>query len=205
MSLLATAQESLVLVGGIDSLCDPQSLRQLALADRILGRGNPDGALPGEGGGFLLLSAQGDRWRWVPPLATLLGVALAHEPYGYANQAPSRADGLTTALRALREHPLSGCRRVDLLVHGQTGESFWAKELARAYLRNAALCPEPFRPRSIADSLGDTGCAAGIIATATAVGSLAETRLGSPQNGRALVYGCSDDGQVGACVVEALA
>lgn len=210
LRLLAEEQEECVLVGSADSLCDPESLRHLARSNRALGRSNPDGMLPGEGAGFLLVSSLDRRRADRPPLAVLLGAALSREPSPIAACEPSNADGLTAALRALREHPITGERRADRLVHGQSGESFWAKELSRAYLRNAALCPEPFRPFSIAAALGDTGAAAGVIAPAIAVQQLNERGQISGQISgrirrapqRALAYCCSDDGQVGACVLE---
>jgi 3-oxoacyl-[acyl-carrier-protein] synthase-1 len=87
------------------------------------------------------------------------------------------------------------------LLSCQTGESFFAQEFVQAYLRNAALMPEPLTTDLVAESLGDVGAAAGAVQSALALekGLLPEL----PENpSRVLIYGCSDHGQVGATVVE---
>jgi 3-oxoacyl-[acyl-carrier-protein] synthase-1 len=183
-------------VGAIDSLCDPASLAWLADRGRVLGGANADGLLPGEGAAVLLLARPGVS----SPLLAIEGGALATDPRPFNGDAPSLADGLTQAFRALRLDPATGGRRVDRVLAAQPGESFWATELSRAYLRNAALMPEPFTVEVAADSFGDAGAAAGaLLISAFAL----RARGGGPR--RALAYGCSDTGQVGACVVEALA
>jgi 3-oxoacyl-[acyl-carrier-protein] synthase-1 len=86
---------------------------------------------------------------------------------------------------------------VEQVLSCQTGEGYWAKEFAQAYLRNAALFPEPLQVEELATTLGDVGAAAGALQVGYGL-HLLKKRGG----GRALVYGSSDTGGVGACVLE---
>ncbi|QVW70564.1 hypothetical protein [Myxococcus xanthus] len=205
---LASAQKDLhsgragavALVGAVDSLADSASLEALASARLHLGRRNPDGRIPGEAAGFVALARPGA----LKPLkleasGVLLGTALAVEAKPFAQGRPSQAEGLTEALRTLREAPAASARRVDAVVACQPGDSFWATEFSRAYLRNASLMPEPLRVLVAGEGLGDAGAGAGPVMLGVA---LHRARWRHPSARRALVYGSADGGRIGACVVE---
>lgn len=190
--LLAADADRFALVGGLDSLADPQTLAALADRDRLLGRSNLDGVLPGEGAAFLLLmrpTAPAPR----APLARLLATAVAREPLPFADASDrlSAADGLTAAFRELRDE-FAG--RVDEVFSGATGAAYFGREFSHAYLRNAALMPEPLRCTDVYSALGDVGAAAGPIAVVRAIASLAH-------NHTVLVHASSDTGAVGACLL----
>jgi 3-oxoacyl-[acyl-carrier-protein] synthase-1 len=184
----------LVLVAGIDSLCDRGSLQRLAARRRTLGRDNPDGLVPGEGAAFALV---GRPRAGAPRPATVLACATAQENSPPLSADASRAEGLTAAFRQLRADPLAGARRVDHLFCAQTGESLWARELAYAYQRNTTLMPEPFTFQVAGALFGDAGAAAPALQAC-----LALPRLAAAASQRALLYACSDGGAVGACIVE---
>lgn len=192
------------LVGGVDSLCDPETLEHLSRAGRTLGQSR-DGIIPGEGAALLLLGdgaverAAADAGA-AAVRGAMLACALAREPASFQSGQPCLGDGLSEAFRALRRDPDAGGRRAAAVFSGQTGETFWAHERARAYLRNVALMPEPYLEYLVAENLGDVGAAAGAIQAAYALHRLHPGRLERP---RALVYACSDSGHVGACVLEA--
>jgi 3-oxoacyl-[acyl-carrier-protein] synthase-1 len=121
---------------------------------------------------------------------------ITHEVNGFAASEPNRADGLTSAFRELR----SGIspRRADVVLSCQTGESFWAKEFVKAYLRNSTIMPEPLVASLPASSFGELGAPAGAVAT-----GLAMHRMnGVSRPIRALLYGSADSGTVGACMIE---
>lgn len=182
--------ERLALVGGLDSLVDPHTLADLADHNRLLGRSNLDGILPGEGAAFLLLARPGPPRR---ALAHILTTAIADEPIPFvrAGDRLSASDGLTEAFKKLRDgHP----DRVAELFAGTTGEAYFGRELSHAYLRNVALMPEPMRCTSTYAALGDTGAAAGAIALVQAIASLTANRT-------ALAYASSDTGPVGAALL----
>ncbi|OJT18920.1 hypothetical protein BO221_39725 [Archangium sp. Cb G35] len=201
--ILKSRQASWVLVGGVDSMCDRQSLAHHARTGRTLGPGTPDGILPGEGAGFILLtSTELSRQRRLKSRGRVLGCALSHEPHSFLQRKPNMAEGLTNAFRQLRLHPLTGARRVDHILSCQTGETFWAQEFNYAYLRNAALMPEPLTMSQVAESLGDAGAAAGAIQLGSALHLLGRLEKSSEEPVRILIYGCADAGQTGACIIE---
>jgi len=202
LALLALGRERMVLVGGVDSLVDRATLDALARRNRLLGRTNFDGIIPGEGAAFVLLGHPS-----VVPrqhaLALVRGNAIAREPQPFASKGGlvGTSAGLSAVFRSLRTEL---GERTDEVFAATTGEIWSGQEFAHAYLRNAALMPEPLRHASICGSLGDPGAASGAIALVQAI-----ARLGPPGPGnrgapirRCLAYGSSDAGLVGGCVVE---
>lgn len=190
-----------LLLGAIDSRCDPTSLLELARAGRVLDLG-PEGYIPSEGAGFVLLAR--DLAKLPTRLAPPAIVAVAHdvEPRPFAQLEPSAALGLTRALRSVRIGP-PALARVDHALSCQWDATYWGRELVQAYLRNAELFPEPLRVDAISTSLGNPGAAAALLQLGRAL-ALARARAdASQQLARALVYGCSEAGPLGALVVEA--
>ncbi|HYO67571.1 MAG TPA: HEAT repeat domain-containing protein [Archangium sp.] len=196
LTLLGTGRVAGVLVGAVDSLCDRESLVQMEAKGRCLTSRTRDGTLPGEGAGFVLLttSAVVEQRKWTP-LGWLDGVAITQEPHHFHQGEPNLAEGLTKAFRQLIALVQVGTGRVERVLSCQTGEAFWNREFAHAYLRSAELMPEPLRLELLASSLGDSGAAAGAIQLGHA--------LEAPSGARALIYGCSDGGRIGACIAEA--
>ncbi|WP_437578497.1 3-oxoacyl-ACP synthase [Sorangium sp. So ce887] len=204
---------SMAVVGAVDSLCDADSLSALSAARLHLSAQNRDGRIPGEAAGFVVVARPGAAAAMgLEALGVVLGVALGAEPAPFASRVPSAADGLTGVLRALRGDEAAGARRVDEVMSCQPGESFWATEFSRAYLRNAALMPEPLALRAAGEWLGDAGAGAAPVMLAAALHRRRRRAQASGASGRAprtLVYGSADGGRgrggrVGACVVEAV-
>jgi 3-oxoacyl-[acyl-carrier-protein] synthase I len=192
---------SVALVGGLDARVDPITLRALADANRLLGRRNPDGLLPGEGAAFVLLASIRAASAH-QALARLSSCALAREPHPRGHGGPDVAPGLTAVLRELR---LQRPGRVDTVISAQTGEGGYGRSFSYAYLRNATLMPEPLRLVTLGALLGDAGAAAGAMALVAAIAGLQPGVVPGtpPRHGSALVFGESDDGTVGGCIVEA--
>lgn len=181
------------LAGAVDCLCDDDSVNGLVVDRRILGQ-VLDGVLPGEGAGFVLIGPDPGEGSVV----RVLGVTHAREPHPFRAPEPNLAEGLTAAFAALRARPSCGGRRLDAVFACQTGEGHWTREFTAAYLRNPAFMPEPLRYHVVAEAHGDAGAASGVIQLVTAAGAYAG---GAPER-RALVYGCDDAGEIGACVIE---
>lgn len=201
--LLDSRRASWVLVGGVDSMCDRESLAHHARTGRSLGPSTRDGILPGEGAGFILLTTGATAsQRRLETHGWVVGCSRSREPSSFLQRQPQLAEGLTDAFRQLRLHPRVGARRVDHVLSCQTGETFWAREFNYAYLRNASLMPEPLTMGLIAESLGDVGAAAGAIQLGRALYLLGRLEKEPGETARVLVYGCSDAGHVGGCVVE---
>lgn len=190
--LVALDDAPLVLVGGLDSLAAGEPLRALADANLLLGQRNCDGRLPGEGAAFVLLGRAGALASG-EALARVEALARADEPRPFVHARASQGEGLSRVFAALR-----ACRgtRVDEVVMAQGTERYWGTELARAYLRNIELMPEPMRTRQLAQIVGDCGAAAFSAALAWAVGDLLARRVTS-----AVVYASADHGPVGGVVM----
>ncbi len=198
--LRAGRASSLALVGAVDSLTDGDSLKALVDVRLNLGRRNPDGRIPGEAAGFVALARPAaHKSLKLEATGTLLGTALAVEPKPFTQGRPSLAEGLTEVLHALRRDSATGGRRVDAVLACQPGDSFWATEFSRAYLRNAGLMPEPLRVHVASEGLGDAGAGAGPVMLGVA---LHRARWRQPSARRTLVYGSADNGRIGACIVE---
>ena len=194
---------AVVLLGAVDSMCDQDSLTSLMQENRILGERNPDGLIPGEAAGFfLLMAADNARKMNLKEYIRLLCYALAKEPRHVFQEQPNLGEGLTHAFRQLRQHPRTRDRRVDYLHSCQTGESIWATEFAYAYLRNVELMPEPLVGDLIAESLGDAGAGSAAVQLGMSSYTLEKLCRTLGNSRRSLTYGCSDDGQIGACIVE---
>ncbi len=192
---LSSGREQIVIIGGADSLVDHQTLRQLAADNRLLGRGNPGGLVPAEGAGFLIL-AQAKVFPASMRQAWVVGCENAVEDKPIEGSEASAADGLTSVFHRLRG---GFSERIDEIFSAETGELFYGREFSYAYLRNAALMPEPLRVSGLGTTLGDAGAGAGAIALVRAISSLRPRR--GPQNRSALAYGSSDGGFVGGCIV----
>jgi 3-oxoacyl-[acyl-carrier-protein] synthase-1 len=200
IAALAGGECEAALVGGLDSQVDPATLSSLSEKNRILCPGNPDGLIPGEGAAFLLLgSMQTDS---TIKAVHITSCAIASEPNPRGFDAPYVGLGLTALFRELRQDHTA---RADVVISAQTGESAFERAFAYAYLRNTALMPEPLRSTVMGALIGDAGAAAGAMAMVAAVAGLRPPRAlprRPPRHASALVYGESDDGPVGGCIVE---
>ncbi|NOJ83863.1 3-oxoacyl-ACP synthase [Myxococcus xanthus] len=202
-ALLDERRHPRVLIGAVDSLCDRESLRRLASHGRTLGGPQRDGIIPGEGAGFAWVAHASAPGRHVSEArGQVLACALARDERHFLQTQPPLGHGLTEVFQRLRAHPVAGTRRADFFLSCQSTESFWGREFTQAYLRNASLLPEPLTGEVVAGSLGDPGASAGIIQIGMALharGSWGEAR---PGPWRTLVFGSSDGGHVGGCMVE---
>ena len=198
LDLLSLAQEPCAVVGGLDSRVDAETLSALVANNGLLSKTNPDGILPSEAAGFVLLGTPA-----VVSRRDCFGRVIANHvaqesiPFNAGADKVSPALGLSAVFRSLRTQ--LGFR-VDEVSAGVTGQVYFGREFSHAYLRNASLMPEPLVCRPLADELGDVGAAAGAVALVRAVTRL--RKFGSTAGVQhVLAYASSDAGRVGGCVV----
>lgn len=200
--MIAERQAYAVAILAVDSYCDRASLEQLAKENRALSAENPDGLIPGEGAGCVLvaegIAARGAR---IPALATLEAVALGRDQEPVGKRSGAHARGISEVFRKLRAG--NGGGRADAIFSCQTGEGVWARELSIAYMRNAALMPEPKVKYLLAENLGDMGAAAGAVQVGVFLQMHATSFRRRRKLDRAVLYGAGDDGIVGGCIVSA--
>jgi 3-oxoacyl-[acyl-carrier-protein] synthase-1 len=199
--LFEGSQVEHLVIGAVDSRCDPTSLIELARAERTIDAG-PEGYVPGEGAGFLLLTRRVGALPIRLRPFTIVATTTANEPEPFAQREPSRSVGLTRALQQLRDRLNPGAR-IDHALSCQWDAGYWGGELARAYVRNPSLFPEPFTIDAITETLGVPGAAAPMLQLGVAMHLASSLAARNFEPARVLVYGCAEAGSVGACVLEA--
>src|SRR5262249_7886665 len=149
-----------IVVGGIDSLCAPVTVRALVRAERLLGP-HTEGTIPGEAAVFALLARDDD----AAVLPTSVSLDLAAHARGTPFMQLDRVSphALTKVFRALREQ---GGQRVDRVIAAHSGEGYFGRSFAYAYLREVDIMPEPLQVDLTADSVGDVGASAGMVGLA---------------------------------------
>ncbi|PRP97430.1 3-oxoacyl-(acyl carrier protein) synthase [Enhygromyxa salina] len=195
---LLAGGEPLVLIGAVDTDCDPASLLRLSRRGALLGDDNPQGRIPGEAAAFVLL-ARPDVPRQIKarPWAWINAHHSGTEPRNLLQPKSTLAEGLTRLFAQLRDAYPSW--RADAVYSSQPTTNHWGREFKMASLRHAELMPEPMNYASLHDELGDCGAATAPIQLAFA--GLRFSRGDALR--RVLIYGESDDGTLGACLVEA--
>jgi 3-oxoacyl-[acyl-carrier-protein] synthase-1 len=190
VTFIARGDAPYILVGGVDSYLDARVLATLEQSGRLRTSEINDGFIPGEAAAFLLVGRAGlGDAVGMPSLARVLGAGTGREPGHFYSDQPYRGDGLAHAFAALFE-PLPAQERVRTLYAGLNGESYWAKELGTARIRNSERFEEGVHVEHPADAFGDTGAAMGPVM----VGLAAKALRGGYRPGPSLIY-CGSDRQ----------
>jgi 3-oxoacyl-[acyl-carrier-protein] synthase-1 len=196
VALVERGEAPYAVAGGVDSYLDADLLRALDTQRRLRNGDVQDGFIPGEAAVFVLVGRAGSAARLGrEPLASVLGFGFGREDGHIYSRAPYRGEGLAAAFRAL----FQACARHDpirTLYAGLNGESFWAKELGVARLRNSDRFGEPVTVQHPADALGDPGAALGPLMVGLAALGLA----GGYRAGPCLIY-CGSDREDRAAVL----
>lgn len=165
---LSRGQETLALVGGVDSYLHPETLRWLDEQHQLHSLENAWGMAPGEGAGFCLLASQGqERLLQHPPLARLRAVSLSQEPHPLKSRAVCTGDGLTRAFHAALES-LRG-EKIDQLLLDLNGEIYRSEELGFASVRTQEHFVALDELLTPALSWGDVGAASAPLFVSLAV------------------------------------
>lgn len=189
-----------VLIGGSDSYRDFARINPLSNADRLKAQGCLDGFVPGEAGGFLLLTRR-------PELAltrnghiiALNQPGIAEEIGHFYSKEPYRGDGLDQAFKKALAQDLAP-NSIHSIYSSMNGEYHWAKEYGVAYMRNRDVFKDPVGIEHPADCYGDLGAA-----TSPVLIALAAEHLFRDAKARShLVYSSSDRNKRGAIVIEKL-
>lgn len=194
---LHQGQIATAVVGGADSLIRPTVLQRLLAEEVLQSPSNPQGIVPGEGAGFLVLETieEAER-RGVVPQAQLLAVAFADEATAGSEEV-NQAVGLTTALRqAISE--AGGLQAPPLVLCDLNGDRYRALEWAFAAMRTIGHLQGEVPLWHPADCLGDTGAASGLINLLWASEALAK---GYARADRALIWGASENSKRAAALL----
>lgn len=199
---LTSRASGCALVAAVDSLVDRETLAALAQDRLLLGLLNADGRIPGEGAALFAVTRPDAHG---VPLGRIDAIPTHLDPECFTDfhrgAALNRGGGLAKLLRPIT-NTFPG--RTDAVVSGQSAETYWGRQLAYAYLRNATLMPEPFYHIATHLHVGDAGAAAGAIALSRALAEFhTSPRLTRPRRRTAVVYDVSDNGSMGAAALSA--
>lgn len=154
------------LVCGVDSYLNASSLCWLDQGWRLKRENNTDGVIPGEAAAAVYVGrpafAQGGK-------AAVVGLGFGQETAHVLSEEPLLGLGLTAATRQALAESGWGFHEIDLRLADVTGENHGFRELALAGARLARIVRSESQPLwHAAESIGDTGAAAGVIQLAMA-------------------------------------
>lgn len=202
--VLHSGQAHQVLLAGVDSFLNAADIMWYLGEERLLVPGNSDGFIPGEGAAALVLEKPGPRHQQPHDRATthLLGVGFDMEAGRPDGSTPSRAQGLSRAIRSATKQADVNMNQLHFRLSDQNGESFFAKEAANAMTRCAEIGGQLPQVMTTADCTGEIGAATGPLMLAWIHHYLAHPDAPEPQG---LLHLASDAGERTAIVIKHLA
>ncbi|MDH3593378.1 MAG: hypothetical protein OEU09_09465 [Rhodospirillales bacterium] len=197
---IGSGKEDLILVGGVESYFDPDTLEWLDEDKRLHSEANKDGFVPGEGAGFCLLaSADFAQRNNLDPFAFVLSGATAEEPSPFVSDDICIGQGMTQVLRKALDVLNPQDAEADWVLCDLNGESFRSKEWTYGYLRTGARHRDPLEIWHPADCYGDIGAASGGVLVSIAI---AAWRRKYARGDRCLIWTSSDDKQRAAVLLQ---
>jgi 3-oxoacyl-[acyl-carrier-protein] synthase-1 len=167
------------LVAGVDSYINGPALAWLEGQQRLKTPNNPNGVIPGEGAAAVLVQREG-RTPVAAPLQ-VIGLGFAQETATILSEEPFIGLGIAQAVRqALAEAQLP-MHDMEFRVSDLTGESYAFKEQSLMMARLLRRRREDTPLYHAADSLGDTGAAAGAVELVTAAAMFAKKYAPGPR------------------------
>ena len=158
--LMEEASLPACLVCGVDSYLNATVLDWLDRHLRLKTEENSDGVIPGEAAASVLVSRV--ELDSVAPALRVFPPGFAHEPAGVLTDEPLLGTGLAKAHNVALRAAGSQMHEIDFRVSDATGESYGFREQALVVARTMRGRREEFPIWHCADSIGDTGAAAGL-------------------------------------------
>ncbi|TIN80346.1 hypothetical protein [Mesorhizobium sp.] len=147
------------LILAIDSLIDARTLAWLDRHMRLKTSDTTDGVIPGEAACLAVVSKR----PMTPHCVTVRGLGLGAETATAISEEPFRANGLAGALKTALAEARTEMHEVAFRFSDVAGESYAFEELVIAQIRNMRQSRPEQPVWHPADSIGDTGAAAGLI------------------------------------------
>jgi len=178
-----------VLVVAADSFILWPTLNFYDRGDRLLTEENPNGFMPGEGAGALLVG----RGSGAPGELLCAGIAFAREAATVDSGQPLRGDGLTQAMKAALAEARwdlaeSDCYRIS----DASGEQYYFKEASLALSRAVRYRKKNFELWHPAESMGEAGAATAL--ACLVIAHVAATKQYAPAR-QTIVHFGNDDGE----------
>ncbi len=203
LSRLRAGSDELLLVGGVDSCLEPETLEWLDDNGQLHGPGNTWGFIPGEGAAFCLLASESTARRLgFEPSQWIASFGMAREANLINTDTVCLGAGLTDAVRQATDalpHGLPHGLRIDQAYCDLNGEPYRGDELGYTLVRTGERFAAPSDFITPADCWGDIGAASGpafVVLAATA------GLRGYAKGPRALACTSSEGGARAAVLVE---
>jgi 3-oxoacyl-[acyl-carrier-protein] synthase-1 len=196
LAQLRQGRLALAVVGGLDSLVEPEPLTRLRDEGRLKTDDNPVGFVPGEASAFFLLETPlMARRRKAGVMAWLEAARLSREPVTAASGQPCDGQGLVQAITDTLEALEDRGADTGLVINDLNGELYRAEEFSKVVPRALRHLRSPWRLWHPADCIGDTGAASGALSVCIGARALAR---GYAATDRVLTCASSDEGLRGA-------
>lgn len=153
---LTAAQVAEVVILGVDSYLDAATINHYLAQRRLLTYDNSQGFLPGEAAAAVRIALTP-----APGALRIDGIGFGEEPGRIDGSVPSRATGLSRALRQALQQAAMTPDAFDLRLSDQNGESFYAREAANAFTRLGNDGLGKLATLTLADCVGEVGAALG--------------------------------------------
>lgn len=186
-----------VIVAGVDSYLNAETISHLLRRRRLLTEEVSDGFIPGEGAGALILELEAPGHEGLH----VLGVGSAEELATIHNDEPVRALGLTRALREALAASGYTLNDLHFRMADVSGEPLSFREAAMANTRLLDHRSGHFPLLHLADCIGETGAAVGPLSLAYLTDAMARSYVPGT---RAVLHLANDAGARAAVVVEHL-
>ncbi|GEL75584.1 hypothetical protein [Myxococcus virescens] len=195
-----TSRCPLVIVGGIDSYHDVQTLAWLRERSQWLEEGARAGFAPGEAAAFVAVMSAPDARRWrLAPHATVRTVATAHETKRIHTDDLNLGEGLTAAVGETLA-PLEGTSETVAAIHSDlNGERYRSEEWGFVALRLGASFRDASAVHTPVSSCGEVGAATGAMNLVLCAQAWQRRYASGP---RALLWGSSEAGLRAAALLE---
>jgi 3-oxoacyl-[acyl-carrier-protein] synthase I len=197
-SAIRSGRRHLLIVGGVDSYVDPDTLLALNASGRLAADTVRGGFPPGEAACFVALGGDQALQHWgLPSLARIAGAAAAVEEKRSHDGALNLGEALTRAIRDAAAELSSRRQAVESIYCDINGEREQTEEWGFAVLRTKQLWKSASRYRTAVAECGDVGAATGPLLLILAV----QAGLREQARGPALAWAASDCGLRAASLV----
>lgn len=190
---------SFAVVGGVDCLLERPGLLWLDENDRLRTEARADGLIPGEAAAFLVLERAADaQERGARTLARLAALGFAREDASFTSTVPSRAHGLSRAVRgALDQYP-RGADAIRHVLCDLNGESYRMREWAMCHGRELPGWTSECLRHPV-ENFGDVGAASGPALVALGATFIDRGLLGDDP---VMIWCSADEGDRGCLLME---
>jgi 3-oxoacyl-[acyl-carrier-protein] synthase-1 len=168
------------LVCGVDSYINASSLFWLDQNWRLKRARHTDGVIPGEAAAVVFVRHQGSDGPATQ--AEVIGLGFGREAAPVLSEEPLLGSGLADATRSALAEAGWGFHEVDFRLSDVTGENYGFREHTLAEARLARVVRSIEQPLwHAADSIGDTGAAAGVVQLVMAAAAFAKGYAPGPR------------------------